>query len=97
MTKRGTTATKTEWAKHLVARINVCGGQLCAKGTRVPVAVILDSLAEGASHAQILHSYPTLKPAHIRAALAHAAELAREEELTPLALHAHQARRESAG
>jgi uncharacterized protein (DUF433 family) len=84
------------WSKHLTARSDVCDGRLCAKGTRVPVAVILDSLAEGASHAEILRSYPTLKPAHVRAALAYAAELAREEELTPLAVHENQARREPA-
>lgn len=62
----------------------VCDGQLCAKGTRVPVTVILDSLAEGASREEILRSYPSLKPSHIDAALAYAAELAREEMLIPL-------------
>jgi uncharacterized protein (DUF433 family) len=96
MAKNATTPAKADWPKHLIARANVCGGQLCAKETRVPVAVILDSLAEGASHAQVLRSYPTLKPVHIQAALAYAAELAREEELTPLATHAHQTRREPA-
>jgi uncharacterized protein (DUF433 family) len=48
------------------------------------VTVILDSLAEGASHEQILQSYPSLKPAHIEAALAYAAELAHEERLVPI-------------
>jgi uncharacterized protein (DUF433 family) len=63
---------------------NVCAGQLCAKGTRVLVTNILDSLAEGASRAEILRSYPTLKREHIQAALAYAAELAHEESLSPL-------------
>lgn len=85
---------KLDWTRYLLARRGVCGGQLCAKGTRVPVAVILNSLAEGASEATILRSYPTLTPAHIRAAIAYAADLAREEELTPLTRHAPQARRE---
>lgn len=85
---------KLDWRKHLTSRPDVCRGQLCAKGTRVPVAVILDSLAEGASEREILASYPTLKPVHIRAAIAYAAQLAREEELTPLLDHAPQARRE---
>jgi uncharacterized protein (DUF433 family) len=62
----------------------VCQGQLCAKGTRVLVTNILDSLAEGASRDEILGSYPTLEPVHIDAALAYAAELAREESLLPL-------------
>ena len=83
------------WTKYLSSRASVCGGQLCAKGTRVPVAVILESLAEGATEADILRSYPTLKPIHVRAALAYAAQLVREEQLTPLAGLAPQARRES--
>lgn len=57
---------------------------MCAVGTRIPITVILDSLAEGSTKDEILHSYPSLKPAHINAALAYAAELAREERLVPI-------------
>jgi uncharacterized protein (DUF433 family) len=74
----------TDWRDHLTSDPQVCHGQLCARGTRVPVTVILDSLAEGASREEILRSYPTLSPHHIDAALAYAAELAREESLLPL-------------
>jgi len=35
------------WREFLASDPNVCGGQLCAKATRVLVTVILDSLAEG--------------------------------------------------
>jgi uncharacterized protein (DUF433 family) len=73
-----------DWRKHLSATPDVCGGQLCAQGTRVLVTNILDSLAEGASPEVILHSYPSLHPEHIDAALAYAAELAHEESLLPL-------------
>lgn len=73
-----------EWRAYLTSNPAVRGGQRCAKGTRVPVTVILDSLAEGAGREEILHSYPTLAPDHIDAALAYAAELAREESLLPL-------------
>jgi uncharacterized protein (DUF433 family) len=62
----------------------ICGGQVCARGTRIPVTVILDNLAEGAKHDEMLRSYSTLRPEHIDAALAYAAELAREESLIPL-------------
>jgi uncharacterized protein (DUF433 family) len=48
------------------------------------VTVILDSLAEGATAVEILSSYPSLKQEHVSAALAYAAELAREEILLPL-------------
>jgi uncharacterized protein (DUF433 family) len=81
------------WRKHLVSRLDVSAGQLCARGTRVPVAVILDSLAEGSTEKDILRSYPSLKPTHLRAAMAYAAELAREEELSPLTGDANQTRR----
>jgi uncharacterized protein (DUF433 family) len=67
-----------------------------AQRERVPVAVILDSLAEGATDDEIVRSYPSLKAAHIRAAIAYAAALAREEELTPLSTDAHKTRREPA-
>ena len=74
-----------EWRSLLVRDQERCHGNLCAKGTRVLVTNILDSLAEGASREEILRSYPSLRQEHIEAAVAHAAELAREESLLPLA------------
>ena len=73
-----------DWRNHLTADPQVCHGQLCAAGTRVLVTNILDSVAEGATREEILKSYPSLRPEHIDAALAYAAELAREEALLPL-------------
>ena len=73
------------WRELLTRDPQVCHGQLCAKGTRVLVINILDSLAERASPEEILRSYPSLRPEHIDAAVAYAAELAREESLLPLA------------
>jgi uncharacterized protein (DUF433 family) len=73
-----------DWRQFLTSDPQVCHGQLCAKGTRVFVTNILDSLAEGASRDQILTSYPSLKVEHIDAAVAYAAELVREESLLPL-------------
>ncbi len=72
------------WREHLTSDPRVCGGQLCAKGTRMPVTVMLDRLAEGNRPEEILGSYPALRPEHLDAALAYAAELAREEALIPL-------------
>ena len=73
-----------DWRQHIVSDPQICGGQLCAAGTRVLVTNILDSLAEGASREQILRSYPSLRALHIDAALAYAANLAHEETLIPL-------------
>ncbi len=74
-----------DWRQFLTSDPQVCHGQLCAKGTRVFVTNILDSLAEGSNRDEILKSYPSLKSEHIGAAMAYAAELAREESLLPLA------------
>ncbi len=57
----------------------ICHGQACIKGTRIPVYVIIDCLADGMTVEEILHSYPTLSEEDIRAALEYAALLAREE------------------
>ena len=56
----------------------VCFGKPCIKGTRIWVSLILDFLASGESEAQVLAAYPQLEPDDIRAALAYAAEVARE-------------------
>ena len=73
-----------EWRQYLVSDPLICHGQLCAKGSRVFVTNILDSLAEGSSREEILRSYPSLRPEHLDAAIAYAAELAHEESLLPL-------------
>jgi uncharacterized protein (DUF433 family) len=57
----------------------ICHGQAHIKGTRIPVSVILDNLAAGLPEEDILGEYPTLTHEGIRAAIAYAAELAREE------------------
>lgn len=73
-----------DWHDLFSSDALLCSGQLCATGTRIPITVILDSLAEGSSVDEILASYPSLTAAHVRAALAYAAELAHEERLTPI-------------
>jgi len=68
-----------DWQQHLTRDPKICRGKLCARGTRVFVTNILDSLAEGVSRDEILRSYPGLRAEHIDAAIAYAAELAHEE------------------
>ena len=57
----------------------ICHGKVCIKGTRIMVSVILDCLASGMTHEQILYSYPTLSEEDIFAVLAYAALLLKEE------------------
>ncbi len=51
----------------------VRGGKPCFVGTRITVYDVLDYLASGMTHAEIVHDFPELTEAHIRAALAFAA------------------------
>jgi len=62
---------------------NICHGQACVKGTRVPVYQIIRMLANGDSIEDLLQEYPSLKREDILACLDYAASLA-EEEVTPL-------------
>lgn len=67
-----------EWREHIAVDPTVCHGQACIRGTRIPASVVLDNLASGLSAAEIVKSYPSLTPETIQAAVAYAAELARE-------------------
>jgi uncharacterized protein (DUF433 family) len=70
-----------DWRKHISSKPNVCHGRPCFTGTRVMVSVIFDCLAEDMTEAEILAEYPTLTPDSIKAAMAYAADLARDRVL----------------
>jgi len=61
------------------------GGIPCIRGLRIPVATVLDMLAEGLSEADILEAYPDLEHGDLQEALRFAAETVRERELPLLA------------
>ena len=68
--------------KSLLDRVatipGVCGGKPCVRNTRIPIAVILDGLAEGGTAEQLIDHYPQLTLEDVQAALVYAAELAQE-------------------
>ena len=66
------------WRNYITVDPEVAHGQACFKGTRVLASVVLDNLAAGHSTEEILKSYPSLAQEAIQAAIAYAAELARE-------------------
>jgi uncharacterized protein (DUF433 family) len=70
-----------DWRQYIKADPGIMHGTPCFIGTRVPVYVVLDNLAAGESHERVLDQYPTLKREHIPAAIAYAADLARERIL----------------
>ena len=66
------------WRERISVNPAICHGKPCIRGTRVLVSAILDNVAAGVSHTDILRSYPALIEADIEAALSYAAELTRE-------------------
>jgi uncharacterized protein (DUF433 family) len=75
---RGEAGEEMNWRDHITVDPSICHGKACAAGTRIMVSVILDNLAAGLSVDEILASYPPLTADHVQAAIAYAAELARE-------------------
>ena len=62
---------------------NICHGQACIKGTRIPVHQIVGMLANGDTFESLLKAYPTISQGDLEACLEYAASLA-EEQVTPL-------------
>lgn len=67
------------YLNFITSHPSVCHGAPCVKGTRIPVSVVLDNLADGLNPKEIQTSYPSLTLESIQAVLAYAADLAREE------------------
>ena len=50
-----------EWHERISSDPGICHGQVCIAGTRIPVSVILDNIAEGISHDEILGEFGLTK------------------------------------
>jgi uncharacterized protein (DUF433 family) len=57
------------------------GGVPCIRGLRIPVATIVEMVADEMTDQDILDAYPDLEQADIREALKYAAEAVRERAL----------------
>lgn len=60
---------------------NQMGGAPCIRGLRIPVATILEMVADGMAAGEILAAYPDLEAADIDEALHFAAEAVKERQL----------------
>jgi uncharacterized protein (DUF433 family) len=58
----------------------VMSGKPVIKGTRIPVYLIIELLANGLTEKEILLQYPTLKKEDIKAALVYASKCVENEE-----------------
>jgi uncharacterized protein (DUF433 family) len=69
--------THKKLLKRVTSDADVSDGEPCIRGTRIHVAIILDSLAEGLSPAEIVEHFPPLTELDVREAIAYAADLSR--------------------
>lgn len=76
--------TRISWRDRIVIDPEIHHGEPCIRGTRIPVAVVIGSFADGMTVDEIINQYPQLSPEDIRAALAYAAEVMRQEIILPL-------------
>ena len=74
--------------KMLIRRIeinpDIMLGKAVIKGTRLPVELIVEKIAYGATTEEILMQYPFVEKNDIRAALLYAAIALKREELYPV-------------
>lgn len=66
------------WQDHIVSTPDTLHGAPRFRGTRLPVSLVLENLAAGVTSDQLHAEYPTLPKEAIPAALAYAADLARD-------------------
>lgn len=66
------------WQEHIVATADTLHGWPRFRNTRIPVSVVLDNLAGGTTPEELFANYPGLPKEAIPAALAYAADLARD-------------------
>ena len=75
---------RVRWQERIVIAEDLHHGDPCIKGTRIPVATIVASLADGMTADEIREEYPQLTDLDIRAALAYAADVIHQDLLAPL-------------
>lgn len=74
---------KFSWQTHIVIDADLHHGDPCIRGTRIPVSIIVGSLADGMAPADIQAAYPQLRLEDIQAALAYAAQVVRQDIFAP--------------
>jgi len=65
----------TSQLDRITTNSEICHGKPCIRGLRYPVTTLLELLASGMSHAEILADYPDLEWNDLLACLEYAAKL----------------------
>jgi len=71
-------------SNRIVIDPEVLSGKPAIKGTRIPVYLIIELLANDVTENEILKQYPTLKKEDIKAALLYASKCIEDEETITL-------------
>ena len=66
---------------HIASDPAILGGKPCIKGTRISVEFVLELFASGATHKDILSTYPHLTGESITEALRYAARFLKNESI----------------
>jgi uncharacterized protein (DUF433 family) len=72
------------WQDRITVDPSVLVGKPIIRGTRIAVEFIVELLAEGWTHEQIIGNYPHLTDDDIQAALHCASEMMKREKVYPL-------------
>jgi uncharacterized protein (DUF433 family) len=75
---------RRRWQDRITFDPEIHHGDPCIKGTRIPVAMVVGSLADGMTFEEIRQAYPQLAEDDLYTALAYAAEVMRQEIVYPL-------------
>jgi len=69
--------------ERIISEPNICGGEPCIRGTRIPVHIILSHLATGEDYDTILKNFPNIEKEDILACLEYGSYLATEKTVKP--------------
>ena len=59
--------SRIDWREHIVVDADLHHGDPCIKGTRIPVAIIVGSLADGMTVDEVIATYPQLDTIKVQA------------------------------
>ena len=76
---------RLDWQKYIDIDPDIHHGDACIRGTRIPITIIIGSLADGMLSEEILETYPQLTSIDILAALAYATDILKQDVLLPFA------------
>lgn len=72
------------WRERIIVDPKILVGKPVIKGTRIAVELVIDLLARGYTHEQVIEQYDHITNADIQACLAYASEALRSERVYAL-------------